>query len=248
MHLDVHQLQMFYYASALGRAAQHEIRSQLTYLWPPEECRDQMVVGFGFCNPLLRPYLEPAARVISLMPQAQGVMAWPAEHRNVAVLAEETLWPIETEQVDRLVLLHGLDTSDHPAAMLEECYRVLAPGGYAMVIVPSRTGLWARSEGTPFFYSRPYTLTQLSHRLADHGLQYKRSRTALYQPPWSTRFWLRIGPRMERIGRAIPAWRGGGVIFMEVSKQVPKPQRQRPKISVNFPLQVLQGVRTPQPS
>jgi hypothetical protein len=32
------------------------------------------------------------------------------------------------------------------------------------------------------------------------------------------------GP-IERIGQNIPAWRGGGVLILEVSKQVPRPRR-----------------------
>ena len=156
MHLDVLDLRQFYYRTRLGRAAQKAVRDRLMAMWP--EAQGQTVAGFGFAVPLLRPYLADARRVIGLMPAPQGVMHWPAGMTNVSVLAEETLWPLETGAVDKLVLLHGLETSENPTAVLDECSRVLGPGGRAVFIVPNRTGLWARRDRTPFGFGRPYSL------------------------------------------------------------------------------------------
>ena len=156
MHLDVLDLRNFYYRTQLGRVAQRAIRDCVVALWPPAQ--GQTVAGFGFAVPLLRPYLASARRVIGLMPGPQGVMAWPAGMANVSVLCEETEWPLPTGMVDRLVLLHGLETSEQPSAVLEECYRVLGPGGRALFIVPNRSGLWARRDGTPFGFGHPYSL------------------------------------------------------------------------------------------
>ncbi len=131
MHLDVLQLRNFYYRSALGRAAQKVIRDELVRMWP--EAKGQTVAGFGFSVPLLRPYLGQARRVIGLMPGPQGVMPWPAGQPNVSVLCEDTLWPLPTGFVDKLVVMHGLETTDHPSAVLAECHRVLGPGGLALI-------------------------------------------------------------------------------------------------------------------
>ena len=103
------------------------------------------------------------------MPGPQGVMPWPAGQPNVSALVEETLWPLETGRIDRLVMLHGLETSENPSALLEECWRVLGPGAKAVFIVPNRAGLWSRSDKTPFGYGRPYTLSQLESQLKKHG-------------------------------------------------------------------------------
>ena len=166
MHLDVQDLRNFYYRSALGRAAQFSLRSRMLELWP--EAKGQTVVGFGFAAPLLRPYLADARRVMTLMPGPQGVMPWPAGMANTSVLTEETLWPIETGHVDKLVLMHGLETSDRQGDLLEECWRVLGPGGRALFIVPNRAGLWARRDITPFGYGRPYSPGQLETQLRKH--------------------------------------------------------------------------------
>lgn len=221
MHLDVHNLSDFYYRSALGRAAQASVRGRMTGIWP--EAKGQTVLGFGFAVPLLRPYLADARRVIALMPGPQGVMAWPAGMANVSVLCEETLWPIETGHVDKLVVMHGLETSERASALLEECWRVLGPGGRALFIVPNRAGLWSRSDATPFGFGRPYTLGQLEAQLTLHQFQPEREQAALYLPPSSRRFWLRAAPLFERMGRRLPAARAGGVFLVEAGKRMPPP-------------------------
>ena len=238
MHLDVQDLRNFYYRSALGRAAQHSLRTRMLELWP--EAKGQTVVGFGFAAPLLRPYLADARRVMTLMPGPQGVMPWPAGMPNTSVLTEETLWPIETGHVDRLVLMHGLETSDRQGDLLEECWRVLGPGGRALFIVPNRSGLWARSDATPFGYGRPYSLSQLDTQLKQHDFLRMANASVLYQPPSTRRFWMKTAPAWERIGRAIPAVMAGGVLIVRASKRHP-PQRTGlgQKVRVPNPLGVL---------
>lgn len=221
MHLDVQDLRNFYYRSTLGRAAQSAIRSRLLDLWP--EAQGQTVAGFGFAVPLLRPYLSDARRVIALMPAPQGVMPWPSGMPNVSVLAEETLWPLETGRVDKLVVMHGLEASERPARLLEECWRVLGPGGKAVFVVPNRAGLWSRSDRTPFGYGRPYTLGQLDAQLKQHNFLPERHRAALYQMPSSRRFWRKASTIFERVGERMPGVMAGGVFLVEASKRVQPP-------------------------
>ncbi len=222
MHLDVQDLRNFYYRSTLGRAAQVSIRARMQQLWP--EAKGQTVLGYGFAVPLLRPYLAQARRVMALMPGPQGVMPWPAGAANVSVLCEETLWPVETGHVDKLVLMHGLETSERVSDLLEECRRVLGPGGKALFVVPNRAGLWSRSDATPFGYGRPYTLGQLEAQLIQHQFLPERHCAALYQMPSDRRFWLRAGPLFERIGARLPTVLAGGVFLVEAGKRVLPPQ------------------------
>ncbi len=223
MHLDVQTLRDFYYRSALGRAAQKVIRNQVVRFWP--DTHGQTVVGYGFAVPLLRPYLKDARRVIGLMPAPQGVMPWPAGGPNVSVLSEETLWPLETGHVDRLVLMHGLETSERPSDLLDECYRVLGPGGEVLFVLPNRSGLWARSDATPFGYGRPYSATQLEAQLRRHDFVPIDHVSVLYQPPSNRRFWMKTAPFWEKTGRAIPAVMAGGVMMVRASKKHPPSRR-----------------------
>ncbi|AEI94700.1 MULTISPECIES: hypothetical protein [Roseobacter] len=222
MHLDVQDLRNFYYRSALGRAAQMSLRSRMMEIWP--EAKGQTVVGFGFAAPLLRPYLKDARRVMALMPGPQGVMPWPSGLPNVSVLTEEVAWPIETGHVDKLVLLHGLETSERASDLLEECWRVLGPGGRALFIVPNRAGLWARRDRTPFGYGRPYSTSQLETQLRKHQFLPERHLGALYQVPSSQRLWMKSGAALEKIGRRMPTFIASGAFMVEATKLVYPPK------------------------
>jgi SAM-dependent methyltransferase len=242
MHLDVQRLHSFYYRSAIGRVAQRVVRDQVTTFWP--EAKQQSVGGFGFAVPLLRPYLPDARRVIGLMPAQQGVMPWPAGMPNVSVLCEETTWPIENGRFDKLILMHGLETSERPSALLEECWRVLGPGGKALFIVPNRSGLWARSDATPFGYGRPYSMGQLESQLKSHNFAPQRHTAVLYQPPSTRRFWMKTGRFWEKMGRSVSALIAGGVLMVEVTKTNPTPRGTKSGSRVLSPL----GNLVPTPS
>lgn len=223
MHLDVQELRNFYYRTTLGRAAQKVVRDHLLMIWP--EAKGQTVVGFGFAAPLLRPYLAQARRVVALMPGPQGVMGWPAGMPNISVLCDEDHWPLATGVADKLVLLHGFEMSDDPTALLAECWRVMGPGARAIFVVPNRTGLWARSERTPFGHGRPFTTGQLEAQLRQHGFAVERTFSTLYQPPSTRPRWRRLSGVLEATGRHLPVFKAGGVVMIEVSKQVVAPLR-----------------------
>lgn len=239
MHQDVTDLRNFYYRSMLGRAAQLHVRGNLLKLWP--EAKGQTVAGYGFAAPLLRPYLPDARRVMALMPAPQGVMPWPAGMPNVSVLCDETTWPVETGHVDKLVVMHGLEVSERPSELLEECLRVLGPGGRAIFVVPNRSGLWARSDRTPFGHGRPYSQTQLETQLRRHGFIPENHVQTLYQPPSSRRFWLKFGLTIEKFGRRFSMVMNGGVLMVEATKRVQMPAG--PGVRVHQPrgLKVLEG-------
>ena len=236
MHLDVKDLRNFYYRSMLGRAAQKAVRDEMLQLWP--EASGLTVAGYGFAVPLLRPYLPEARRVVALMPAPQGVMPWPAGLPNVSVLCEETMWPLETGHVDRLVMMHGLENCERPIDLLEEAYRILGPGGRVLFIVPNRAGMWSRSDATPFGYGRPYTTGQLEAQLRRHGFMPERHRSTLFQPPSHKRFWRKTGQFWEGAGRTLSPVLAGGALIVEASKRVQAPTgglRQ----TVRKPLEIL---------
>ena len=245
MHLDVVDLKAFYYRTQLGRVAQRAVRTQLEQFWP--SVRGQTVVGFGFAAPMLRPFLADARRVISLMPGPQGVMHWPEGHPNLSVLTGETQWPLATGSADRLVVLHGLETSENAAALLEEIWRVLAPGGPAVFIVPNRSGLWSRSDKTPFGFGRPYSIGQLEAQLRSHRFQPGRRKAALFIPPSQRRTWLKLSGTAERLGQSLSRGPAGGVLLLEAKKRVYAPTSSGTPEAIRRPLRVLGGIAQPAP-
>ncbi len=243
MHLDVQDLRNFYYRNALGRAVQKTLREEIRQLWP--EAKGQTVAGYGFTVPFLRPYLKDSRRVIALMPAPQGVIPWPRDLSNVSVLCEETFWPIETGHVDKLLVVHGLESSERPGDLLEECWRVLGPGGSALFVVPNRAGLWSRSDRTPFGNGRPYSQTQLENQLKLHSFLPEAHVTTLYQPPSHRRFWRKTAGMWESLGGKLSLIAAGGVLIVQASKRVQAPSSGSAiRDTVRRPLEVLK----PKPS
>lgn len=243
MHLDVVDLHSFYYRTRLGRIAQESLRSRIVGLWP--DTKGQTVAGFGFAGPMLRPFLEGSRRVLNLMPGQQGVMPWPAGEPNRSVLVEETRWPLATGFVDRLIVLHGLETCDRPGELLDEIWRVLGPGGRALFVVPSRTGLWARRDATPFGFGRPYTVGQLESQLRRHGFVPGRQISALHALPSHRPALIRSAAFFERFGARLGWIAPAGAIMIEATKQVFAPTRPGLGEAVRRPLEVLEGIAKP---
>ncbi|MCC5987718.1 MAG: methyltransferase domain-containing protein [Pararhodobacter sp.] len=240
MHLDVHHLRDFYYRSQLGRAAQKAVRDELVARWG--DAHGLSVAGYGFAAPLLRPFMARASQVIALMPGPQGVMHWPADCENHSVLVDEARWPLANDSIDRLVMLHGLETSDRPMALLDEAHRVLAPQGRAVVVVPSRTGMWARRDITPFGFGRPWSRGQIERILGECGLTPVGHGAALFFPPSARRFWLRAARGLERAGRRFGPERLGGVLIIEAIRSDEAPRRPGLRVTSRRPLAVLDGV------
>ncbi|MEM1160617.1 MAG: methyltransferase domain-containing protein [Pseudomonadota bacterium] len=245
MHLDVVELRRFYASTQLGRMVQRTVRERLRTLWP--SVKSENVVGFGYASPFLRPFLEEATRLLCLMPAQQGVCAWPAEGPNVSALVEETLWPLPGGFADRLIIAHGLETCERPGALLDEIWRVLAPGGKAVFIVPNRAGIWARRDGTPFSYGRPYSLGQLEETLSAHKFTTKQATAALYHPPSHRRFWLRVAPAIEQLGQRLEIRRLSGVLMVEVEKMVYITPQSGARVAARDPIRVLTGLGAPAP-
>lgn len=243
LHLDVQDLRNFYYRNTLGSVVQDSLRARVQQLWP--ETKGQTVAGYGFAVPLLRPYLRDSRRVVALMPGPQGVMPWPSGGPNVSVLCEETRWPLETGHVDRLILLHGLETSDYPYQLLEEAWRVLGPGGKAIFIVPNRAGLWARRDATPFGHGRPYSMSQLETQLRKHQFLPERQLGSLYQFPSNRRILMKSAVLLDRIGRHMPAVIAGGAFLVEASKRVYPPKGRMQRVPGRRGIPVLEGMPKP---
>jgi SAM-dependent methyltransferase len=153
------------------------------------------------------------------MPASLGVLRWPAEGRNLVSLAEEGELPFADYSLDRVVLVHALETSEEASALLKEIWRVLAGGGRVLIVAPNRRGIWARLDRTPFGSGRPYTMSQLSQLLRDEQFTPVGTDAALFIPPATSRMMLRAAPAWERIGkRWFPTF--AGVLLVEATKQI----------------------------
>lgn len=213
---DVIDLRDFY-ETPLGQTARRMIRRQIRIIWPDTSAA--RVLGIGFSLPYLRLLCEESERVIAVMPSSQGVLPWPPEGPGLVCLADETELPLPDRSVDRVLLVHALESTEQVRATLREVWRVLADGGRLLVVTPNRRGLWAHIERTPFGQGRPYTPSQLSRLLRENMYTPLQVSAALYMPPFQSRFLLRSALAWERLGgRWFQAF--AGVLLVEAAKQI----------------------------
>jgi len=226
MWTDVIDLNDFY-RSRLGQAARRVIRDSIREIWP--DVRGMTVVGLGYATPYLRQFGEEAERVVAVMPAHQGVTHWPREEPNLATLADDAELPFPDLSVDRLLLVHALECTEQLRPMMREAWRVLSGSGRLLAVVPSRRGLWARYDGTPFGHGYPYSNGQLKRVMRDCLFSPTQTARALHVPPVRSNFLLHSAPAIERLGRR---WFStfGGVNLIEASKQIyaatPQPSRK----------------------
>jgi SAM-dependent methyltransferase len=216
MFCDIADLRDFY-ETKLGRVSKVLLRRRLHRIWP--DVSGLVVLGIGYPVPLLRPYQSRADRVAVLMPAQQGVVYWPREGPNRALLSYEESIPLADCSVDRIIMMHALECTDNLKAMLREVWRVLAANGRLLVIVPNRRGIWAQREKLPFSQGQSYTMGQLKRQLRAHQFTPLRFDHALFVPPFGENFSLRGAAVWEKMG-ARWCHSLSGVLLVEASKEV----------------------------
>ncbi|WP_373083845.1 class I SAM-dependent methyltransferase [Sneathiella sp.] len=213
---DVIDLRNFYHGS-LGQTVRRTIGRKIRLMWP--DLKNFRILGIGYATPYLNPFRAEAERVIAFMPLQQGVIQWPREGGSLVSLVDERAFPLADESIDRLIWVHGLENSTDIDEILPEIWRVLTSTGKLLVIVPSRRGLWSRTENTPFGYGHPYSDKQLNRLLRDNMFTPGERQGALYMPPSKWRLNLKLAQAWENIGEK---WWGHfcGVRLMEAEKQI----------------------------
>ena len=221
--LDVVDLRAFY-DTPLGGVARRLVTRLVSARW--EDHAGLRILGLGYATPYIEGFREKAQRVLAFMPAAQGVVHWPLNGRSASALVDATMMPLPDSSMDRILVIHALETGEHPRDLLEEIWRILAPGGRVMIVVPSRTGLWARVDTTPFGHGHPYSRQQLHDLLHETQFLPIYWGEALYVPPFERASFLSSAPAFERIaGRfSLP---GGGVHVAEATKQLYRPIMRR---------------------
>lgn len=206
-----------FYASRLGMIARRMLRRQIRELWPDVD--GGAVVGIGYAAPYMRPFLGHADHVAALMPAALGAHTWPAEAPGLVAMTDEDELPLADASIDRVLLVHALEFSAQPHQLLRECWRVLAPGGRLLALVPNRRGIWARVDRTPFGHGHPYSQTQINGLLREAMFVPTRAASGLFMPPSRSRMLSHAAPALERLGARWFAPLGGAVV-VEAEKQV----------------------------
>jgi SAM-dependent methyltransferase len=219
MRPDVEEVRNFYHTH-LGAVARRLLVHRVRALWP--DVRGQTILGLGYATPFMRPFLSEAERIIAAMPDDQGAVSWPPEGPSRSILARETELPLRDASVNRVLAVHSLEMAGSPRPLLREIWRVLAPEGKLLLLVPNRRGLWARFDNTPFGHGRPYSRGQLERLLASAMFSPAGWSPTLFMPPLGWPIALKTAVGLERAGSY--AWpRFCGVLIVEAKKNLYAP-------------------------
>jgi SAM-dependent methyltransferase len=215
MH-DVVELRDFY-NRPLGSVVRRLLTRRIRAHWG--NVHGSQLMGLGFASPYLGSFRGEASRLGALMPAEQGALVWPFSGNVHAVMVDEAMLPLADASVDRLLAIHCLEASERAAPLLREMWRVLAPEGRLLLIVPNRRGVWARLDTTPFGHGRPYSRGQLERLLMDALFTPIDWTAALYMPPINRPWMVRWANLFERAGPRL--WPGfAGVIIVEARKEL----------------------------
>ena len=215
MYGSVYDLKAFY-NSREGRVIRRLIQTRIAEFWP--DAKNLNLMGSGYATPFMRKLGEGAQRLQIVMPASKGAHHWPPEGRNLVCMSHSTSLPIESNSIDRVLMVHDLEFAEYPQEKLQEVWRVLKSNGRWLLIVPNRAGFWARTDWSPFGHGAPYSLGQLHAFLRENLFVQERSQEALFMPPIKAGFILKSAGAFERLGQILPI--GAGVHMVEASKQL----------------------------
>lgn len=210
-----------FYRDLKGRIIRSIIRNKILELWPDDDIKNDNIVGYGYALPYLEPYRSEEARnrVTSMHPVQLGVHHWPEDGKNITVLHTEQLLPLETNSVDRILMIHGVEFLDNPQETFQEIWRVLKSTGRLLIVVPNRLGFWARADWSPLGQGQPYSAGQVETLLKNNLFVHERTCQALFTPAFQKDMFLRTAHIFEKVGAVLcPAL--GGVHVIEASKQI----------------------------
>ena len=135
--------------------------------------------------------------------------------------------PLQSNSIDALVIAHAIEMASNPIDFLADVYRVMRPGGQAILLIFNRFSLWnikktlQGSKGFPWslrFFSR----WEMSSLLKKSQFNIKATNSCFYRPAWQQSNWLKNAKLMESIGPVLSPHAGASMGFL-ISKQAHTP-------------------------
>ena len=214
--MDIVDLSEFY-ASKLGIATRRALSARLRPMLAG--LSGATVAGLGYAVPFLTDCVPEAEIQFAFMLARQGVFGWPEGNAVRSALVDECELPLVESAIDVALVVHALEFTDAPGEMLTEIWRVLAPQGRLILVVPNRRGVWARFDSSPFGHGQPFSRPQIANLLRESRFSTVSWSHALYFPPSTRRAVLSAASFVESVGsRVMPAI--SGVFVVEAVKQV----------------------------
>lgn len=233
-----------YYLTPQGEAVAQLLLKRLRAFWPTADIKGDVMIGAGYALPYLGPIHGPR-KTFAVLSGAMGAVVWPVGGPQRCALSDRGVWPLPASSIDYILMVHELEYAEDPSMVLEEAWRVLKPEGKLLLVVPNRTGFWARSEKTPFGHGRPFTQKQLHDLLRDGHFVLEKMTGALLAPPFKHKALSEtIAPLFEVLAPFCGAF--CGVAVAEASKRLYSPIRGKPRMVAQKKSPVVWGETVPQ--
>lgn len=194
-----------FYRSRLGVRVRYVLRRRLRELWhrganviPTRRTNStpsELAVGVGYPHFFIKSLTLPAQPVFAFgFADAETALPWPEGGKNDFCVAASDHLPLPDQSVGLMLNMHGLAGGESLHAVLREAWRVLAPEGILLLVVPNRWGYWRFLARTPFGCGKmgdPSTNICLSppelwQILDEHLFTPEICETALFFPPVAT--------------------------------------------------------------
>jgi SAM-dependent methyltransferase len=184
----------------------------------------ERVLALGYAAPVLAAAGRMAT--VAVQTSADGAHRWPLEG-SVSIAAHSEALPFTEAVFDTALVVHALEFAERPRVQLRELWRVLAPAGRLVLVVPNRAGVWTHFESTPFGRGQPYGKNTLVRTLAESMFEVTSWRGLLAAPPlkglrWLDRAMLRTLPRVAGV-HFVVAQKTDGLAPMAVGRVVTAP-------------------------
>lgn len=131
----------------------------------------------------------------------------------------EDLSQFEDNTFDGVISLSALRYVPNPAKAIQETYRVLRPGGMAVVDFPNKRSPWFNFlkpllTGQVHIHDHHYTTGQIKHMLQEAGFQQVSARRILYTPKTIPNWMLPVMKVVDYVGERTPGFNEFAAIIM----------------------------------
>jgi SAM-dependent methyltransferase len=163
MKINLRKIEQFY-QSGLGDYARQSIHRALVKITPTSKIKNTVCICSAGVNHYASILNNHANRLAFQSYDDQDI--WPDGGTGHYIVCDRAQWPYRAEDPDYVVMTHDLEFAENPEVYLREAWRVLKGEGHLIIVVPNRSGKWAKYDNNPFGKGYPYTIDQIKNLLA----------------------------------------------------------------------------------
>lgn len=220
MFNTVYELKEFY-NSDFGIMYRDLVSARIASSWDNNDNLE--VLGIGYTPPFHDVLSGKNTRIYHAMVASMGAHhVFDNNGKNIAFSCEEAELPLESNSVDRILVINGLEQFEMFTPCLQELWRILKSTGKILIFVPNRLSIWSRTDWTPLGYGRPFSSMQICKSMRDAHFCIDNYSNMLFAPPVKGLYKYVNLDVFEKFGKVIcPAL--GGVCVIEASKHTYMP-------------------------